>query len=173
MSAVTLLLAGCSTVGYPPGNVPFASEPGVVAGCFADRGVGGGNTVRSLARSVWREPIEDPRIQVVSFSRMPDGVTLVRALGEEGVLHERRLPPAEPVRPLVLSGETWFPPFYQPSGEAVPLLGAAGERISLGLDEVGDLKLSERSWGFGLAYLVIPMAFTGREEFRFARIDCP
>lgn len=177
LSLLLLLLAGCAHRYAPPGNLPFRPVTAdLLAGCWALHPDGAQEPALELDQLLGL-PRGPRKVDALSIVRGDDGALVARSQAGRDVLFARRLgvPEAggEYAGRVLVENRLAIVPFERAHSPDNPFIGPQRERLEVGLDTAGNLKVRNSGWFAGLVYLVIPMAVRASDEYRFPRAACP
>ena len=169
LSFLLLIICGCHAV--PPDNVEFSQIINIkeLEGVYNNYGEGEPNTrFVYLSQLIWQreEGLKHFSVQSVEVKAVNDKTLLVKAVGENGEIMKEG---------LFIEGKDFklssgYIPTPGQFGFPYPIIGISYENSDLGIDTRKDGKYKVRTTSAGLLALLIPVALTGTEEFRFMRM---
>lgn len=172
--AVAILVGatvGCSMSSAPESDLGFDRKASIesLAGCYRNRG--DGEYVRYLSAVIWPgQQLEHAEIAAIKVelegsrglrvAAVTSGTTLKESVFQEGrdFHFESGM--------IGVKADT-FTSLAYPAGNV--FIGAGHEAHALGIDPRGDARMQENVSFAGTAFLVIPMAGSVRDAFRFPR----
>lgn len=179
-------ISGCVMIAKPPNNVPFKSLASLneLNGLYQNVGVTSNskyvklmaaNGPHFLSRIIWpsyKKPLKHESIEKISVTVTEEGNSLeVKALTEDNKIIKadifisgKDFEFKDGILSIGPGWDTWVGPRDN------PVIGPKYDRIKLGLDTKGNGKSSYTNGGFGLIYMMFPIAGIAHEQVRFIKI---
>lgn len=174
-ASLFMIIQGCVLTTAPDQNVGYANltKLDAVVGCYQNIGERPSDlTDKYLSQIFW--PSEDTnheKIQHIEVSLSSKQSVFARAISDSKVIIESEFIDGQHFEfksgKITITNKL-FGSLAYPSGN--PFIGAAHSSVTLGIDKVGNGKLTETGTFAGTAFIIIPVAGHVSESVRFVRV---